>query len=68
MHGSAFGLFLGVALFVSPIIGAMALLITFEEYSRHLMPRRRALIASLQAAAAAVAAMLAIIGLAGLAY
>ena len=51
-------LFLVFGLVFGPLAGAMAFLITYEEYSHHHLPRRQLLEASLQAAGVGFAAIL----------
>jgi len=52
--------FVLLGLAFSPIAGAMAFLITYEEYSHHQFARRRLLAMSLEAAAVAMAVILAL--------
>ncbi len=63
---SSLRVFLLLGLVFSPFAGAMAFLITYDEYSRHQFERRRLVAMSLEAAAVTVVVILALMIVAAL--
>ncbi len=64
--GSDLRVFVLLGLFFSPFAGAMAFLITYEEYSHHQFERRRLIAMSLEAAVVSMAVILALMIVAAL--